>query len=824
MPIWITGHEEQTELWSLNYDEENFVAEKPEKSRLDYALRLKFYCIYGQFPKQTDTIPDFVINYVTDQVDSPDTNWPSKAGRTARRRNLEVKNFLGYKQLTGQRHEAFLQWYHSQAAFLDMPSIQIDAQVRQWCITRKFEPPTTTEINLLIERVHSKFETAECARITSSLPNHIKELMLLSVNAEPGLPSILDMRSDPGRVGRDNFNLICERLQFINELELPSNYIKSLNEDWRKSVVRRMARLRPIDIRRMHDERQIGMYAVYLTSRIPEITDSLITMLADSVHKIETKAIKNIQKIISKQVHNVYNLQKTLADILEETFENPEDTASDVVFRIIDPKDALAFIEQQKSRNKWAIDVFNEMHSSWRTHYRPMLRNLLKSVEFGSTVSKYRPILDALDWISDNFDRRTKIMVRDKEMPIEGVVPQEYLKGVVRGEYIDKMSYELCTIITLRKKLATREIWVPGSEKYKNPEEDIPQDFEDHRVEYYEDLNLDIDGRKFVARLKEELREQLTAFDHEFPKNRFVQVNHGNKSPTFRITPLDALPEPEGLAKIKAKIAKDWHMTSLLDIQKEAMLDSGFDRAFQSIGVRQNLKKPELRTRLLLCLYGLGTNAGLKRISAASNDATYENLRHIRRRFIDVASLRDANQILVNAILGIRDPAIWGEVGTAIASDSKQFKAWDKNPMSENHMRYGGSGVMAYWSVEGRSACIYSELKRVSEREEASMIKGVLNHCSDMSVDTAYVDSHGQTEVAFAFSRLLGFDLAPRIKRVGHSKLYTPSPAFKNRLSNVGQMVTRDVDWQRISRYYDDMVKYTTAMKTGTTSPEAVKK
>lgn len=822
MPTWILGHEEQTDLWSLNYDEEIFVAEKPEKSRLDYALRLKFYCIYGQFPKQTDNIPDFIINYVADLIESPDTNWPSKAGRTARRRNQEVKEFLGYEVLSGERHEAFLSWYHAQVAFLDMPSIQIDAQVRQWCIARKYEPPTSTEINLLIERVHSKFESAECTRITKSLPDHIKELMLLSINAEPGLPSIMDLRSHPGRVGRDNFNLICERLQFINELEFPHQYIQSINEDWRKSVIRRMARLRPIDIRRMKDDRQLGMYAVYLTSRIPEITDSLITMLVDSVHKIETKAIRNIQKHISKQVHNIYNFQKTLSDILEATFENPNETAADLIFQIIDRKDALAFIDQQKSKNKWAIDVFNEMHGSWRTHYRPMLRNLLNAVEFGSTVSKYRPILDALEWIRDNYDNRSRIRARDKEMPIEGVVPNEYIKGVIRGEFIDKLSYELCTIITLRKKLGTREIWVPGSEKYKNPEDDIPVDFEERRIEYYEDLNLDIDGRKFVAQLKQELKEHLLAFDQEFAKNKFVQINHANKKPTFKISPLDALPEPAGLIRVKAQIAKQWPMTSLLDMMKETMLDTGFDRAFQSIGLRQNLPKPALNTRLLLCLYGLGTNAGLKRISAASNNATYEQLRHIRRRFIDVPSLREANQTLVNAILGIRNPAIWGEVGTAIASDSKQFKAWDKNPMSENHMRYGGNGVMAYWSVEGRSACIYSELKRVSEREDASMIKGVLNHCSDMSVDTAYVDSHGQTEVAFAFSRLLGFDLAPRIKRVGHSKLYSPSPAFKNRLPNIGQMVPRDVNWQRISRYYDDMVKYTTAMKKGTTSPEIV--
>lgn len=263
-------------------------------------------------------------------------------------------------------------------------------------------------------------------------------------------------------------------------------------------------------------------------------------------------------------------------------------------------------------------------------------------------------------------------------------------------------------------------------------------------------------------------------------------------------------------------------MTGLLDMLKEAALDTSFTKAFKSVGYQQRLTAPVLNKRLILTLYGLGTNAGLKRVSAATDEVTYEHLRHIRRRFIDIPTMREANQILTNSILGIRDPAVWGEMGTATASDSKQFKAWDQNPMSEFHARYGGRGVMIYWHVEGRSMCIYSQLKKVSSREATSMIEGVLNHCSDMSIDRHYVDTHGQTEVAFAFSRLLGFELAPRIKRISHVKLFSPSKEFKGNLHNIGNMLVRQINWKLINRYFDEMVKYTTAMKQGTTSTEII--
>src|SRR6478736_6013604 len=69
---------------------------------------------------------------------------------------------------------------------------------------------------------------------------------------------------------------------------------------------------------------------------------------------------------------------------------------------------------------------------------------------------------------------------------------------------------------------------------------------------------------------------------------------------------------------------------------------------------------------------------------------------------------------------------------------------------------FGGIELSA-WHVERKSACIYSQLKTCSSSEVAAMIEGVLRHCTEMEIEKNYVDSHGQSEVAFAFCRLLGF-------------------------------------------------------------------
>ena len=131
---------------------------------------------------------------------------------------------------------------------------------------------------------------------------------------------------------------------------------------------------------------------------------------------------------------------------------------------------------------------------------------------------------------------------------------------------------------------------------------------------------------------------------------------------------------------------------------------------------------------------------------------------------------------------------------------------------------------MIYWHVEKKSSCIYSQLKSCSSSEVASMIEGVLKHCTDIKIDRNYVDTHGQSEVAFAFSHLLDFSLMPRFKSLATKKLYLPHKGIRESLPNLAPILTRVIDWKLISEQYDQMIKYTTALKLGTAKAEAIMK
>jgi TnpA family transposase len=400
------------------------------------------------------------------------------------------------------------------------------------------------------------------------------------------------------------------------------------------------------------------------------------------------------------------------------------------------------------------------------------------------------------------------------------VVPAEWGEAVVDAGRVERVPYELCVLRALRGAIRRREVWVVGADRWRDPEADLPSDFEDNRERHYAALRQPLDPTAFVADLRRRMEEALEHFDQAIGRDETGGVSIGARrgEPWIGVPKLEAQPEPSGLDRVKSEIIGRWGNLDLLAMLGEADHLVGLSGEFPSIATRQALPADVFRRRLLLVLFALGTNTGIARVAAASGEAA---LRHVRRHFVNRDNLRRAIVRLVNATFTVRDPDLWGE-GTACASDSKKFGAWDANLMTEWHNRYRGPGVMIYWHVERKSVCIYSQLKSCSSSEVAAMMEGVLRHCTSAEVDRNYVDTHGQSSVGFAFAHLLGFQLLPRLKNIASQRLYRPDDTDPGRWGHLGPALTRPIRWDVIAQQYDQMVKYATALRLGTAEAESI--
>ncbi len=594
-----------------------------------------------------------------------------------------------------------------------------------------------------------------------------------------------------------------------------------------KEYRRRAAAEVASELRAHPRETRTTLMASLLWWREREITDGLLDLLVRVVHKIGARAERRVEKELLEDLKRVSGKTNLLFRMAEAAVGNPEGTVREVLYPVVGEQTLKELVGEYKgSGPSFRLSVHARLSSSYRGHYRRMLAPVLEALEFRSNNAAHRPVIEALDILRRYSGSTAKSYPAAEGVPLEGVVPPGWRFLVVRAddrgrERVDRVGYEVCALKALRDGLRSREVWVAGADRYRDPDEDLPRDFDEKREAYYEDLGQPLEADRFVDGLKAEVGTALEELDAGMPKNAGVRISERSGGRIF-VSPLKPRPEPPNLDKLKAEVGRRWPSAGLLDVLKEADLRVGFTDAFATSASREVLDRDTLRWRLLLCLYGLGTNAGLKRMSGTDAGATERELRWVRQKFVGREHLREAIARVANATFAARRPEIWGEATTSCASDSKKFGSWDQNLMTEWHIRYGGRGVMIYWHLEKKSVCVYSQLKSASSSEVAAMIEGVLRHCTDMTVEKNFTDSHGQSEVAFCFARLLGFELMPRLKAIDKQKLYLPGRGTAGRYPNLGPILTRPIDWGLIRREYDRMVRYAAALKAGTANAESI--
>jgi TnpA family transposase len=699
---------------------------------------------------------------------------------------------------------------------------------------RKIEPPTAAQIERLARSAQHQFEISLCAGIVEALPESCRQALDALTGPQedsyilnPEEIRLNQLRAEAGPASLKGLTAELSKLEILQNIGLPRDLLTHLCD----SIVERY-RLRVetetlTELRRHPDPIRYTLLATFCWSRLQEIIDNLVEMLLGMMQRLENRSKKRVSEEMVAKVQRSGDHDKLLYQIALAALAEPEGLVKDVIYPVAGEQTLEQLVDQLGGAMTFQERLQTRLRSAYNHHYRRMLPLILNALKFQCENSHLQPVIEALQLLKDYADKpRQEPYAADKQVPVEGVLSAEWraaavsigADGVIQ---VDRVAYELGVLYTLRDKLRCKEIWVEGAKRYRNPDADLPQDFEAKRDAYYADLQQPQDVEQFIAQIQQDMTEALTQFNQGLPTNSKVTICDTRES-WIRLSPLEAQPEPEHLSQLKEELNRRWTTIPLLDILKETEFRLQFTRHFRGVGNREILEPLELQKRLLLCLYALGTNLGIKRIAPGEHGVSYFDVHYTRRKFLSKAALRAAITDIADAIFRIRLPHIWGEGTTACASDSKHFGTWDQNLMTQWHPRYQKRGVMIYWHVETKSVCIYSQLKRCSSSEVASMIQGVLRHCTLMSVDKNYVDTHGQSEVGFAFCYLLGFQLMPRIKGIHQQKLYLPAKGQSQSYPNLQAIIKRPIRWQLIREQYDTMVKFATALKQGTAEPEAI--
>ncbi|TCO55695.1 Tn3 transposase DDE domain-containing protein [Actinocrispum wychmicini] len=629
--------------------------------------------------------------------------------------------------------------------------------MRQRCRSEGIEPPTEGQIERVIASALRQHETAFAAEIAAALgPAGCARLQMLLTSE--GL--LAEVKADPGRLGLDTLLGEIGKLEAVRALALPRNLFADTSDRLVAAWRSRAARMFPSDLLDCPEPVRHTLLAALCWVRQAEITDALIGLLVDLVQKINARAERRVEKELMGELPAVPGKRGIFIKMVNAVLKHPDEQVRSAVWSVVPggEKTLRRLLKELMATNRVVRErVRYQLRGSYSHDYRRMLGPVLAALSFRCNNTTYRPVMDAIDLLARYAARdaqaeraapgKARAAAHDASdsVPVEGMVPKEWHEAITDDKgRIERISYELCVLIALREALRRREIWVQGAGLWRNPEEDMPENFEDNRDVHYAALNKPLAAAEFVDDLKRRHRAALDQLNSAMAENTAggVRIKTRKGQAWISVPKLEKLPEPKNLAAIKAEVARRWGTIDLLDILKEADFLAEFSEEFVSVATREKLPKPTLRRRLLLCLFELGTNMGIRQLVATAEQGEDGEaaLRRVRASHITRDNLRAAIVKVINQTLAARDPKWWGRA-TTTASDSKRFNALESNSLTRFHARYGSNGIMIYWHVEKGRVCIYSQIKSCSSSEVASMIQGLLRHCTDAQIEANYTDT-----------------------------------------------------------------------------------
>ncbi len=819
---------ELAQFWQVLRHEKYLLEKKKGVSRIAYVLLLNYFKEEQRFFDDIRDLPEVLIQYGV-YLYKDDVNISKESlseffnqTRSINRYKQEIRDYLKVTPFlpTDSKLADFLQ----DICFKVSNEEELKSQTAKYLKGQKIEVPKDEELASLIKMAKSVKEKNLFHKINQILGLEDKKYIdeyILSSNDFEGVYQFL--RQGAGASKRDSIRAEVNRLSILKKLPLEKlDFLYEIDSKIRRFYKRKFLSDTPERTRARTEINKYALVLIFCHMRHYESIDNLVEHLVNFILKMKQTSEAKKEKLTREVAKNLGDLE-TLFSIAQIARDCPEDVIKEAIYPSVPHASIEQLLRARELSGKIRKVVRDTLINSYSRTYRASIFEILNALEF---FSNNKPFLEAIDFIKRYQHRKSEFYPPKEEIQVDKIISKQEQKRILKEDEreslrVSRKEYECVILKLLRTKLRHKEVWVQGALVYRNPEEDLPKDFEAKREEYYQKLEAPLSADVFIEDLQDEMRKKLNQFDGRFPSNKYVQLTVKDNAPWIKLSPLEKQIEPKNLEKMKDAVLNKWGVIDLLDILKEVDFREGITECFNSVGNREILDRETIHKRLLLCLFGIGTNTGLKRVGAASKGVvSFEELRHVRNFFLNKDDLREAISKVVDGMFRIRNPEIWGVATTACGSDSTQRNAYDQNLMTQWGAHYQESGIMIYWHVNAQSICIYSQLKTCTSSEVASMLEGILSHSTDMEIESQYVDSHGKSQLGFALSYLLGFDLLPRFKEIGTQKLYLPESDFE--IKNIKEITTRPINWNLIKEQYDEIIKHAVALKVGTANAEAI--
>jgi hypothetical protein len=340
---------------------------KTDHNQLGYMLMLKYFQQEGKFPQRKQDIPGQIIVHIAQQLRMQESAYASYnwTGRTQKRHRSHIRSLLGFRIGTAADANEVTEWLSSHALLGENRQFdRLKEVVYERYRDLKIEPPEPKSIDRLIRSAvrtaDEQFYTTTTEKLSPVTRVKLDALIdstMLPDGITDNTSILQQLRSDAGACTLNSVLAEIEKLKQIRALDLPSDLFSQASGKVVSWYRQRVAVEDLTEIRRHPEHIRYTLLSAYCYQREREITDTLLDLLINLIHRIEKRAGRTVDKQILKDVKRIRGKHRLLYEVAQVSIEKPNGTVKEVIYSVAPEQTLHDLIQEFKAGGSYEQKV-----------------------------------------------------------------------------------------------------------------------------------------------------------------------------------------------------------------------------------------------------------------------------------------------------------------------------------------------------------------------------------------------------------------------------------------------------------------------------------
>ena len=783
-------------------------------SRLTILVVLKLFQKLHRFPN-ADEVPVEVVNHVRTQL-RLGTTVPFEYEdpfQRARQRNA-IREYTGFMAWCKQARHLAVQTGHQAALVMARPADISNAIIAALTYAR-FELPAFSTLEHATKHARAVAHRKLCGNVFRILTVEERRTLdrLLVIPVDQRRTAFQAIKRLPQRPSRKHLKESVDHLEWLESLGNVGTELK----DIAPSLVRDFARqARTTDAGELKDFAPAKRYTLLLCliyrakARTRDAVAGTVVRRIATIHK---RAKNEMLERQAEQRERVDRLLGRLGEVIDivATERSDERVGQQVRTTLTHSEPIESLQEEYSTAKNWTGN--NYLPLLWR-HYkgnRAVLFRAINALQLNSATQD-NSLIEAWNIVGERNNRRADwITVRPEVLHFVSTRWRALLRHPTDPTLISRRQLEVCLLSYIGDHLQAGNLYVPGSEAFADHRSELLPwpECERRLKEYCDRVDIPATAEQFVKELQRQLTEVATRVDAQFPQNTAVKMGAEGVPVLLKY---GARAIPESAQRLHLEVMRRLPQRNLLDILVNVEHLTNFTSHFGPASDSEP-KIERAAERYLLTVFAIGSSLGpIQAARHLGGIVTAHMLSFANRKHVTVEKLEASRRELIEFYLTLDLPKAWGK-GSVVAADGTEFDFCDNNLLAGYHFRYRKMGAVAYRHVADNYIAVFGQFMPPGLWEGIHVIEALQQPQLSIQTETVCSDTQGQSAVVFAFARMFGIRLLPRIRNWKNLKLYRPRARARYR--HLDSLFRETVDWKLLRRHWKDWMQLMLSVQAG---------